>query len=169
MTLLIASDANADMANTVKLAVFDFELEDFSGGADLVGETPDDTVQLKATTTEARRLLTQSGRYVLADTGSVDAEPVKKHSLRSCNGCDADIALKLGAEQSLVGVITRISRVEYKVQIQIRDAHTGAVVFQRQSDLRMGANYSWNRGAASLIRNNLLEEGRPSENESPQK
>jgi hypothetical protein len=139
-----------------RLAVFDFELEDFSGGAELVGETPDDTAQLKATTAEARRLLAQSDRYALVDISSSGSEPAKKHSLRWCNGCDADIASKLGADQSLVGVISRISRTEYKVQIQVRDARTGEVIFHRQSELRMGANYSWSRGAVSLIKSSLL-------------
>jgi hypothetical protein len=30
------------------------------------------------------------------------------------------------------------------------------MVIARQSDLRMGAGYSWNRGAAALINNSFL-------------
>jgi hypothetical protein len=42
------------------------------------------------------------------------------------------------------------------VQFHIRDAHTGAMILARQSDLRIGADYSWNRGAAALINSSLL-------------
>ncbi len=146
----------ADTSPPVKLAIFDFELEDFSAGGQLIGENPADTTQLKLATSEARRLIAQSGRYSLVDIGNADAEAVKAHSLRKCNGCDAGIAFKLGADQSLIGIVTRISRMEYTVGFQIRDARDGAVIFNKQTDLRMGADYSWSRGVAWLIKNRLL-------------
>jgi len=64
--------------------------------------------------------------------------------------------MKLGAEQSLVGVVKRISRMEYTVRFQIRDARTGAILANEESGLRMGADYSWSRGAAELIKSRLL-------------
>jgi uncharacterized protein DUF2380 len=149
--------AFADTSLPVKLAVFDFELDDLSAGAPLADETPADTTLLKQITGDARRLLEQSGRYSLVDTGGADVEAVKGRSLRRCNGCDAGIALKVGAEQSLVGIVTRISRTEYMVRLQISDARTGAVISNSQSGLRMGADYSWSRGVASLIRDRLLD------------
>ncbi|MGQ9370318.1 DUF2380 domain-containing protein, partial [Azospirillum sp. A39] len=60
---------------------------------------------------------------------------------------------------SLVGVVKRISRTEYTVRFRIRDAGTGAVVADADSGLRMGADYSWDRGAARLVRTRLLEGG----------
>src|ERR1700730_1943773 len=109
-----------------------------------------------STSVEARRVISDSGRYGLVDVASAAGDGVKSRSLRQCNGCEAAIALTLGADQSFVGVVTRISRTEYTVRFQIRDAHTGAPVIARQSDLRIGADYSWNRGAAALINNSLL-------------
>jgi hypothetical protein len=90
----------------------------------------------------------------------LQAPAARTHTLRDCNGCDAKIALKLGAEQSLVGVVSRISRTEYVVKFQVRDARTGAVVAAADSGLRMGADYSWSRGAARLIDEQLLENRR---------
>jgi len=141
----------------IKIAVFDFELDDFSGGAGIAGDHAADVVQLDRATNEARRLLAQSGRYGLIDVANAEGDAVKARALRQCNGCEAAVALKLGADQSFVGVVTRISRTEYVVRFQIRDAHTGALVLARQSDLRIGADYSWNRGAAALIKNGLLD------------
>jgi hypothetical protein len=141
----------------IKLAVFDFELEDFSAGAAPAGTTSTDATQLANVTAMVRQLFTQSGRYELIEVGSVDAPAVRTHTLRDCNGCDADIALKLGAQQSLVGVVSRISRTEYVVKFQVRDAQTGTVVAAGDSGLRMGADYSWSRGAARLVKDQLLE------------
>jgi hypothetical protein len=140
----------------IKIAVFDFELDDFSGGAGIAGDKAADLAQLDRATSEVRRLIVQSGRYDLVDIAGAEGDGVKSRSLRQCNGCEAAIALKLGADQSFVGVVRRISRTEYAVQFQIRDAHTGAMILARQSDLRIGADYSWNRGAAALISSSLL-------------
>jgi hypothetical protein len=141
----------------IKLAIFDCELEDFSAGAATVGETSSDVTQLMDVTNEVRRLFAQSGRYRLVDVSRADAAAAKAHTLRDCNGCDAAIARAFGADQSFVGVVKRISRTEYTVRFQIRDAKTGAVIADANSGLRMGANYSWSRGAVRLIKDRLLE------------
>jgi hypothetical protein len=154
---LAAFPAQAASPVPVKLAMFDFELEDLTDRPSPSGETPSDTEQLRRVTDEVRQLLAQSGRYSLIDVGSADAAAVKTHTLRECNGCDADVARKLGAEQSFVGVVKRISRTEYTIRFQIRDAPSGTVVATEDSGLRMGADYSWSRGAARLIRDRLLE------------
>jgi Protein of unknown function (DUF2380) len=155
--LLPALLASAGTPAPIKIAVFDFELEDYSAGAGVVGETPDDTTQLKRATDEARRLIAQSGKYSLVDVGSAGAEPAKARSLRACSGCEADIALKLGADQSFLGIVARSSRTEYAVGFQIRDARDGAMIFKLQTELRMGTNDSWNRGVIRLIKNTLLD------------
>lgn len=153
--LLVSFEA-ATATAPIKLALFDFELEDFSAGAS-ADTTSSDAAHLSKVTEMVRQLFTQSGRYRLIDVESVEAPAVRSHTLRDCNGCDADIALKLGAEQSLVGVVSRISRTEYVVKFQVRDTRTGTVVAAADSGLRMGADYSWSRGATSLIKEQLLE------------
>jgi uncharacterized protein DUF2380 len=152
-----AFDKEAGPVAPVKLAVFGFELEDFSGGSGVIPESDDDREQLRLATETARRLLADSGRYRLVDVSGADAAEAKAHSLHKCDGCDAAIARKLGADQSLLGIVNRVSRMEYGVTFQLRDARTGALISVERTDLRMGANYSWNRGAAWLIKNRLLE------------
>jgi hypothetical protein len=136
--------------------VFDFELEDYSAGA-LPDQAPADTARLADATAEIRQLFAQSGRYTVVDAGGADGPEAKTHMLRACNGCDAAIALKLGAEQSFVGVVGRISRTEYVVRFQIRDTRSGEIVSAAASDLYMGADYAWGRGALRLVKNRLLE------------
>jgi Protein of unknown function (DUF2380) len=140
----------------IKIAVFDFELADLSGGAGIAGDPNADTAQLNQAASDARQLLAQSGRYEIVDVSGADSDAAKEHRLWECGGCEAAIALKLGADQSFVAVVSRISRMEYVVRFQIRDARSGDVILVRESGLRMGANYSWPRGATALVRSGLL-------------
>jgi hypothetical protein len=152
----IAGGAAAPGSAKIKLAVFPFELEDFSGGASLIPPDDVDREQLRLSTETARRLIADSGRYELVDVTGAKGEAVEAHKLHDCNGCDVPIAAGLGADQSLVGVVTRISRTDYAVTYKLRDAHTGATLAVQQTDLRIGANYSWSKGAKWLIERKLL-------------
>jgi hypothetical protein len=155
--LVAAVPAGGESPAPIKLAVFEFELEDLSAGASVAGVSAADAAQLADVTSEVRRLLAQSARYRPIDGGIAAGEPAPSRPLHDCDGCDAAMARKLGAEQSLVGVVRRISRTEYTVRFQIRDAASGAVLADEDSGLQMGADYSWSRGAARLIRGRLLE------------
>ena len=56
----------------IKLAVFPFELEDFSAAAAYHPPDDIDREQLRLSTEEARRLIAESGRYKLVDVGAVE-------------------------------------------------------------------------------------------------
>jgi hypothetical protein len=140
----------------IQIAVFDFELEDNSAAGSATGVAAANAAHLAEVTGGVRELLAQSGRYHPIDVGSANADTTK-HALRDCNGCDAGIARGLGADQSLIGVVRRVSRTEYTVGFQLRDARSGAVIARGDSGLRMGADYSWARGAVRLVRDRLLE------------
>ncbi|KWV47782.1 hypothetical protein AS156_19280 [Bradyrhizobium macuxiense] len=144
----------------VKLASFNFELEDGSAAS---AETTTDNAELANTTVAVRQMLGQSGRYVVIPVDGTKTDAAVPGAIHDCGGCDAGIARKLGADQSLIGVIVRISRMEYLVRFQLRDAGTGNVVASGSSGLRMGANYSWSRGATRLIRDRLLEPAQATE------
>jgi len=155
----VATPTLAAALAPVRLAVFPFELDDTSASADTTGDTASDLSGLSDTTDAIRHMLSQGARYQIVDVSSASADPAKSRALHACGGCEAQIALGLGAEQSLVGVVRRISRTEYIVGFQLRDARTGAVLAAADSGLRMGANYSWSRGATQLVRDHLLEGG----------
>jgi len=155
--VVLAALSAAHAAETVKMAVFPFELEDFSAGAGYVPPDDIDREQLRLSTEEARRLIAASGRYQLVDVSAVNDQAAKAGKLRDCEGCEARIAASLDADQSMVGIVTRITRMEYAVTYKLRDARSGAIVAVEQTDLRMGANVAWSRGARWLIENRLLE------------
>ena len=158
--VVLAALSAAGAADTVKIAVFPFELEDFSAAAGYVPPDDINREQLRLSTEEARRLIATSGRYQLVDVSAVNNEAAKAGKLRDCDGCDARIAEGLDADQSMIGIVTRITRMEYAVTYKIRDARSGAIIAVAQTDLRMGANVAWSRGARWLIENRLLEQAK---------
>lgn len=139
----------------VALAVFDFELEDTTASAG--ASATSDASHLAEVTSGVRDVLGQSGRYRIVEIGGASGEAVKARALRDCGGCEAAIAKELGADQSLIGVVRRVSRTEYTLGFQVRDANTGAVLARGDSGLRMGADYSWKRGAVRLVSDRLIE------------
>src|SRR3954451_7298640 len=148
--LAVAGAAETAAPSPIKMAVFSFELEDFSAAASYVAPDDIDREQLRLSTEEARRLIAASGRYQLVDVGSVNNEAAKAGKLRDCDGCEAGIAAGLDADQSMIGIVTRITRMEYAVTYKIRDAKSGELVGVEQTGLRMGANVAWSRGARWL-------------------
>ncbi|WP_315785430.1 MULTISPECIES: DUF2380 domain-containing protein [unclassified Bradyrhizobium] len=137
----------------IRLALLPFELDDTSAGAAL-GESDADRKQLQEATQAVRQVLAQSGRYRLMEPAG---EPGQ--ALRACDDCEARAARALGAQQSLLGIVRRIGRTEYVIGFRVRQADTGALVASGDSGLRLGANDSWSRGAARLVRERLLGSG----------
>ena len=115
--IVLAVHAAAGAADTaapspVKMALFPFELEDFSAAAAYAPPDDIDREQLRLSTEEARRLIAASGRYQLVDVSAVSEEAAKAGKLRDCDGCEARIAAALDADQSMIGIVTRITRME---------------------------------------------------------
>jgi Protein of unknown function (DUF2380) len=157
LTICAIEPSAAAEPGPIKIAVFAFELDDKSAGGGIVG--PQDAIDadnLKKSAEEARRMLAASGRYSIVDAGSAAGEVSAASGLRNCNGCEGALAKKLGADQSMAGIVTRVSRTEFTLQIVVRDAQTGAVVTNAFTGLRMGANYAWPRGVTWLMQHQIL-------------
>jgi len=141
--------------SVVKLAVFDFELDDVSPAASFLGQTTSNEAVMEKVSSEARRMLAESGRFFLVDVSKVDAEPVRAKSLRNCDGCEAGIALQAGAEQALIGIVRRVTQTDYYVLIQISDAQTGKVLNQQEANFAGGPD-GWASGVRMLIKHQVL-------------
>jgi Protein of unknown function (DUF2380) len=149
----VLADERAGPAATrpIKIAVFDFELEDKSAGTGIIALDERDLSFLKQSTEEAKRLLSETGRYDVVDTSTV-----AQHNLLSCDRCEGPLAQKLGAEQAMIGLVTRITRTEYTIQLRVIDAATKETASLDFTGLRIGANYSWPRGVRWLMKNRTL-------------
>jgi hypothetical protein len=158
LSVISTRAAEPQKSAPVKLAVFDFELQDITPAASYMNKTTSSAANLEKASSEARRVLADSGRYSLIDTSKSDVKAVTDQSLRNCDGCEADIALHLGAEQSLIGVVTRVTQTDYYVQIQIRDCKTGKILNQQEANFA-GGDDGWASGVRMLIKHQILAQG----------
>ena len=153
------SSAEPAKSKPIKIAVFPFELEDVSPAATAVGvaPAPDPSVQraLQMATSAARKELARSGRYSIVSIKGVNAKPMEEHKLRDCHGCEATIARKLGAQQSMLGIVRRATQTDYYIVVVIRDAKTGKTVNVQAANFA-GGEEGWANGALVLIRYQVL-------------
>lgn len=144
----------------VSIAVFDFELDDLTPASSYLHQATSSKAALQKATESARRALTRSGRYrviAAANATSASSQPIR---LRECDGCEAAMALKLGAEQSLIGVVRRATQTDYYISIEIRDARTGKLVNQQAANFA-GGEEGWASGVRILLDHQVLYPDQP--------
>jgi len=154
----VAAGAAADEGPApapVSIAVFDFELLDGTPAAALQNRATSGAASLEKVTEAARAELQKSGAYRVIDGSRSDAPQVAARALHTCEGCEAAIAGKLGAQQSLLGIVSRATQTDYYIAIQIRDARTGKVLRQESANFA-GSEEGWPSGVRMLIRHQVL-------------
>lgn len=142
-------------SSPVKIAVFDFELEDDTPPAALLNKSDTHAATMAKVSAAAREQLTSTGRYSLVDVAKSDAKPVRDGMLRRCQGCEADLARQLGADESLIGIVRPVTATDYYVLVVIRDARSGKVLDQQEAMLA-GDESGWPTGARMLIKHQVL-------------
>lgn len=147
--LLLPASRTARAAGGTTLALFDFGLVDTS----LNPDSTEQEARLAMVTTRAREAFQKAG-YVLVDTSSVPAQD--QRDLRSCNGCELDLARKLGAAQAGLGWVQKVSRLILNINLQIRAVDGGALVRHGSVDIRGDTDESWRHGIDYLMRNRIL-------------
>lgn len=150
-----AAAATGEQTSPVKIAVFDFELEDDSPDAVLLNKRDPRAATMAQVSAAAREQLAASGRYSVLDGSKADAKAVRDGMLRRCNGCEADIARQLGADESLIGIVRPVTQTDYYVLVVIRDARSGKVLDEQEANFA-GDQTGWPSGARMLIKHQVL-------------
>ncbi|MBP1148292.1 MULTISPECIES: DUF3280 domain-containing protein [unclassified Methylocaldum] len=133
------------------LAVLDLELTGDLGDSTREAEWGR---RLAVMTEVLRDDLSRSGLYRVVDHGPAPelvAELKSARYLHACNGCELDIARRLGAERVLVGWVFRMSNLVLSLHIQIRDVATGQTLINRAFDFRGDKDESWRRAIAYFV------------------
>lgn len=138
-----------------KIAVFDFELEDLSAASVILGQGTTSSASLSRVTQMARDAMSKSAHYDVIDPTRAAAKIPPHTALKDCDGCESQAALELGADESLIGVVRRVSQTDYYVIVQIRDAHTGRVLAQEAANFAGGED-GWASGVRMLINHQVL-------------
>lgn len=137
-----------------RIAVFEFELEDVTPAGEL-GQSTSSDASLQKTTAAAREQLEASGRYRLVSLDGVKAEPENGGALYDCGGCETAIAREVGAQQSMIGFVRRVTQTDYYIVVVIRDVGTGEVVTAQAANFA-GGESGWASGVRKLIRRQVL-------------
>lgn len=144
------------LAGPPKIAVFDLELIDTSLEAGR-GDNADQAHRLESASAELRRLLAESGQVEIVELAPEAAEIRKQAPLHKCNGCDEDIARRLGADLEVVSIIQKTSNLILSFASTIKDVRTQKVIRVGQVDIRGNTDETWLRGIRWLVKNRLLE------------
>lgn len=152
MTLAMTASARADPP---KVAVFDLELIDTSAEGDAGGSSASERDRLMRAGQQLRRELADSGKFQLLDIAPVSVA-AQGSNLQACGGCDVQLALKLGADLAITGVVQKVSALILNISIYVRDTHSGRLIASMSVDLRGNTDESWSRALNYLLRNRLL-------------
>jgi hypothetical protein len=104
---------------------------------------------------QLRRELAESGKFQVLDIAPVSAA-AQGSNLQACGGCDVQLALKLGADLAMTGVVQKVSALILNISIYVRDTHSGRLIASMSVDLRGNTDESWSRALSYLLRNRLL-------------
>jgi hypothetical protein len=134
-----------------RVAVFDLELINTS----LEPTHADELARLAMVGEVATAEFARHG-LELVDTGPVAAEVAAVKSLRDCNGCELDLARKLGADLAAVGWVQKVSNLILNLTMQVREVGTGRLVRAGSVDIRGNTDESWRRGITYLVNRRLF-------------
>lgn len=146
--------ASSVQAAALKAVAFDLEVV---ADSPMDRGSPAQTARAKKASDAMRQLLAKSGQVALVDPAPQAAEIEKNLPLRSCNGCDLDIAQKLGADIEITTALQRSSNVILGFSGSVRDVRTGKVLRSALVDVRGDTDEMWAHGVKFLVKDRLLD------------
>ncbi len=133
------------------LAVLPFEIDDNSGE---VGAPGRHDAMLSHVTRFVGEKIAATGLFHVVDptrvTEAVAAENPGTY-LRACNGCELDIAKRVGADRVMIGWFFKMSTLIGTLHVVIKDVATGHVVYAKDFDFRGDNEKAWRRAADYMV------------------
>ena len=138
-----------------KAVVFPFDLIDqsqqFEIGLMPKGIDPEEKRRLQVITEELVRLMKESGRYDIVDSAPIAKDIEDKSPMYKCNGCEDDLAKKVGADFAFIGTVRKASDVLFTVSIYVRDVKNEKVVHQGSSEIYGNTDAMWLRAVNYIV------------------
>ncbi len=138
----------------IPVAVFAFGLDDTSLQGQPPGAESPERKRLAALDGQLRDLLEHSGCCSLVDMAHA-ASVAEGMDLRTCKGCEVDLARGAGARLAVTGWVQKVSNLILNINLVVRDVATGQVADAGSVDIRGNTDESWSRGLAYLLQNRL--------------
>jgi hypothetical protein len=137
-----------------RVAFFGFDLINTSG------EAPDPLEDRRLAMLDDlfREKLSGSGRFEMVTIpADVQQQIAAGPPIRHCNGCQRDLARKLGADWAAWGTVQKVSSLILNINVYMEDAETGKLNFIKSVDIRGNNDESWRHGLDYMLRNYLLQ------------
>lgn len=138
-----------------KAIIFPFDLIDqsqqFEIGLMPKGIDPEEKRRLQVITEELTRLMKESGRYEVVDTAPIAKEIDDKSPIHKCNGCEDDLAKKVGADIAFIGTVRKASDVLFTVSIYVRDVKNQKIIHQGSSEIYGNTDKMWLRAVNYIV------------------
>lgn len=147
----LAAPAAVRAAAPLRAALFPVEFDDTSPEP----PQPAELARVKALGQQLHDLLAQSGRYTFVSIAPVAAQ-ASGQVLHACNGCEAALAKRAGAQVSVLCWVQKVSNLILNINAVIRDADSGRMLAAGSVDIRGNTDLSWSRGLRYLVKYRLL-------------
>ena len=163
MALALAMMPVAALAGP-KAVVFPFDLIDESQLQYEIGVMPkgisdEEKRRLALITHELTKLLKDGGRYDVVDSAPIAKDIDDKSPMYKCNGCEDDLAKKVGAEVAFIGTVRKASDVLFTVSVYVRDVGQEKVTRQASSEIYGNTDAMWLRAVHYIVQKRLFPEG----------
>lgn len=119
------------------------------------GQDPGQAARLAAITDLVADRFTTEG-YELLDLAPIQAQLDDVVNPAKCYGCDTRMAQQLDADFVLVGEVQKVSDLILTLNLQLRDAQTGALVKAGVVDIRGDTDENWMRGMRYILKNRIF-------------
>lgn len=155
-----SDDTAATEAHSI--LVFPFDFVDTSLHYQLEHESrPADLARVERATAQARELIDAMPEFEVI--AFAQGKPAlhklqdRYYYLYRCNGCEVDLARKLGADFVMMGWAQKVSNLILNVNAVIRDVSTGRDLAGASTDMRGNTDESWTRAMDTMITDILMQ------------
>jgi hypothetical protein len=150
LTLAFATPALA----VPKVAIFPFDIRDVEIEGDLLAQPKDyDVRRMKLVADELKTLMEKDGTYEVVDLAPLAAEVEEKFPFSKCDGCEAELGKKAGADLAVTGYVDKLSDALISLQLFARDTATGEVKKTMSAEIRGNTDELWLHGIRWLWKN----------------
>lgn len=141
-------------ADAPRIAVFDFDMVNTS----LQPTSAEEQDRLRRLGEQLRAALQRSGKYQVVDTAPVRAEVADAGGILKCNGCERDLAPRLGADEVAYGWVQKVSNLILNVNLVIEEAADGKQLKGGSVDIRGNTDETWSRGLKFLLEEHVFND-----------
>lgn len=132
-----AETGAAETRTGKKILVLDFEIVDTSNEPG--DQRADHARRLIAARNAIEVGLRAHQTYIVADRAPIEAdiaEILKKTHLRTCNGCERELAAKVGADLVMTGVVNKVSLLILSMGVTIARVASDETIYHQGFDFR---------------------------------